>query len=121
MKCQYRVRHRQPIEECTIEYISDTPNNTDDRNMKRKRKAFYRVVFDVAQRAATPGQILALYDKDICLGGGIIEWIAPSYYHSEREMPSRRSKDVFDWANNPRYHPHQQDTKKKQEYVSSGM
>lgn len=30
------------------------------------------VHFDVAQRAVTPGQSLAVYDNDRCLGGGII-------------------------------------------------
>jgi tRNA-specific 2-thiouridylase len=32
-----------------------------------------RVRFDVPQRAVTPGQYVAFYDGDTCLGGALID------------------------------------------------
>ena len=52
-----KVRYRQPEQPATV-----TPTGPDS----------VRVVFDEAQRAITPGQIVVLYDGDIVLGGGTI-------------------------------------------------
>ena len=55
-KYQMRLRHRAPLVPVQLEYRVDTlVLHPDD-----------------AQRAATPGQSVVLYDQDICLGGGII-------------------------------------------------
>lgn len=51
-----RIRYRQPLEECIIK------KNDND----------YELHFTKSQKAITPGQSAVIYDKDICLGGGII-------------------------------------------------
>lgn len=55
--CQAKVRYRQNDQDCIIEHI-------DDHSIK--------VSFLKPQRAVTPGQSIVLYDKNRCLGGGII-------------------------------------------------
>lgn len=52
-----KTRYRQPDQEC-MAYIED---------------GRVRLEFDDKQRAVTPGQFAVLYDKDECLGGGVIE------------------------------------------------
>ncbi len=52
-----KVRYRQSDQACTLERSADG----------------YRAVFDVPQRAVTPGQSVVFYDGEICLGGGVIE------------------------------------------------
>lgn len=59
-----RIRHRQPLQPCTVRYIDDTT---------------LEVIFDTKQRAVAPGQYCVLYDDSrisddgICYGGGIIK------------------------------------------------
>lgn len=57
-RCTAKTRYRQPDQECTV-FAQD--NGT------------VRVVFDEAQRAATPGQSVVFYQNEVCLGGGIIQ------------------------------------------------
>ena len=57
LRARAKVRYRQPEQPATV-----TPMGPDS----------VRVVFDEAQRAITPGQIVVLYDGDIVLGGGTI-------------------------------------------------
>lgn len=57
LRCAAKVRYRQPDQACDV--IRDGNS--------------YRVRFDAAQRAVTPGQSVVLYDGDRCLGGGVIE------------------------------------------------
>ena len=52
-----RLRHRQRLADCTVQHL---PNGGVSAR------------FDVAQRAVTPGQYLALYDGEECLGSGEI-------------------------------------------------
>lgn len=52
-----RIRYRQPFEECVIKQIKNDN---------------YELHFTKPQKAITPGQSAVIYDKDICLGGGII-------------------------------------------------
>ena len=58
LECSVKTRYRQADQHCTIEIIDD------DR---------VRVNFARPQRAVTPGQYAVFYDRNLCLGGGIIE------------------------------------------------
>ncbi len=58
LRCKARIRHRQPLQHCTLERL---PDDT------------LRVRFDQPQRAVTPGQSVVFYLDQVCLGGGIIE------------------------------------------------
>lgn len=53
-----KTRYRMQDAECTLEYMGN------DR---------LRLIFDEPQWAITPGQSVVIYDKKLCLGGGIIE------------------------------------------------
>jgi tRNA-specific 2-thiouridylase len=52
-----KTRYRQSDQPCII-------NSADETTIE--------VVFEQPQRAITPGQSVVFYDKDICLGGGVI-------------------------------------------------
>lgn len=54
--CQARTRHRQPVQSCRVE-----PSG-----------AGLAVRFERPQRAITPGQYVAFYDGEVCLGGALI-------------------------------------------------
>ncbi|MBQ9989304.1 MAG: tRNA 2-thiouridine(34) synthase MnmA [Clostridia bacterium] len=56
-RCLGRFRHRQPLFECEAE----VQENGD-----------IQVFFDADQRAVAPGQVCALYQNEVCLGGGVI-------------------------------------------------
>lgn len=53
-----KIRYRQADQACQLRKIDD------DR---------YKVVFEQAQRAITPGQSIVFYQGEVCLGGGVIE------------------------------------------------
>jgi tRNA-specific 2-thiouridylase len=55
--CQAKTRYRQSDQACVLEGCED---------------GTWRIRFDRAQRAVTPGQSVVLYLGDECLGGGII-------------------------------------------------
>jgi len=59
LRCTAKTRYRQPDQDCWV-YLDDQ----DPRSV--------RVVFDLAQRAVTPGQSVVFYQGDVCLGGGVI-------------------------------------------------
>jgi len=56
-KYQARIRYRQPLEECMI---------------KKSPKNEFELHFTKPQKAITSGQSAVIYDKEVCLGGGII-------------------------------------------------
>ena len=61
--CKAKTRYRQADQSCTAIPIEDDK---------------CKVIFDQQQRAITPGQSLVLYNKDYCLGGGVIESVSNS-------------------------------------------
>ncbi len=58
LHCSAKTRYRQTDQTCRLEPLGN------DR---------CKAVFDLPQRAITPGQSVVFYDSEICLGGGIIE------------------------------------------------
>lgn len=56
IKCEVRVRHRQPLQKCKVE----------------QKDSAVIVSFAKKQRAVTPGQFAVFYRKGECLGGGVI-------------------------------------------------
>jgi tRNA-specific 2-thiouridylase len=57
LTCRARTRHRQALQACRVE-----PSG-----------AGLRVWFETPQRAITPGQFVAFYDGQECLGGAVIQ------------------------------------------------
>ena len=57
LACRARTRHRQPLQNCHVEPTG----------------AGLLVRFEQAQRAITPGQSVAFYDDEVCLGGAVIQ------------------------------------------------
>ncbi len=57
LQCQARIRHRQPLQSCTIQSIHDDQ---------------CQVEFEQPQRAITPGQSVVFYRTGECLGGAVI-------------------------------------------------
>lgn len=57
LRCHAKTRYRQPDQACIVS----------------RDGSGYRVQFEQAQRAVTPGQSAVFYAGDVCLGGGVIE------------------------------------------------
>ena len=57
LECQVRLRHRQPLQRCTLTL----------------RDGIAHMAFPDAQRAVTPGQSAVFYQDRVCLGGAIVD------------------------------------------------
>lgn len=64
LRCTAKFRYRQPDQGVTLTMSEDG--------------ASALVVFDVQQKAITPGQAVVFYDGDVCLGGGTIDIVHQS-------------------------------------------
>ena len=62
LQCQCRIRYRSELVECTVTLVEAEGGRWD----------CLHVAFEEGQKAVAPGQILALYWGDVCLGGGSI-------------------------------------------------
>ncbi|MBU1131138.1 tRNA 2-thiouridine(34) synthase MnmA [Patescibacteria group bacterium] len=72
LKCKAKIRYRQKDQECIVNK-SQISNYKSQINPKFKIKnQKIMIKFTEKQRAITPGQFIALYQKDVCLGGGKI-------------------------------------------------
>ena len=58
LKCEVRLRHRQPLQQCHCETAG---------------RGNLIIKFKTPQRAVTPGQFAVLYSKGVCLGGGVVK------------------------------------------------
>ena len=74
-KYKARLRYRQNLRDCHIEYSSNNSRELLDgsRNELKLKVKKVKVVFDELQENVTPGQSLVIYDGDICIGGGVIK------------------------------------------------
>ncbi|OWZ01843.1 TRNA (5-methylaminomethyl-2-thiouridylate)-methyltransferase [Phytophthora megakarya] len=111
MRCFYRVRYRQDLDECTISLISNREARTsasklhdwqpepiadenDEVGKEREKTCYLRVDFDHPQRGVTPEQALVLYrDDGLCYGGGPIAAAGETYYEQGKPL----AQDVHDW------------------------
>ncbi|MCK4904462.1 MAG: tRNA 2-thiouridine(34) synthase MnmA, partial [Candidatus Marinimicrobia bacterium] len=59
-ECASKIRYRQKDQNCTIAAIKNGIAN---------------IIFTENQFAPTPGQSIVFYDREQCLGGGIIETV----------------------------------------------
>jgi tRNA-uridine 2-sulfurtransferase len=75
-RCAVKVRYRQP----------DQPALWEPRS-----GGAARILFEEPQRAVTPGQYAVLYEGTRCLGGGVIEQVAPDIIRSAARGEPLRS------------------------------
>jgi tRNA-specific 2-thiouridylase len=67
LKCQAKIRYRQPDQECIVK------NNAENEIAGKSEKEIIKVIFEEKQRAITAGQSVVFYSNDEMLGGGIIQ------------------------------------------------
>src|SRR5690606_4740384 len=65
-----KFRYRQEDQDVTVEWIDDTT---------------LMVKYPQKIRAVTPGQVCAIYDKEVCVGSGFIH---EAYFNGERRQYS---------------------------------
>ncbi|TDH66342.1 uncharacterized protein CCR75_002733 [Bremia lactucae] len=103
LRCLYRVRYRQDLDECTISFVSafeaqEAASKLHDWQPKRvakdTNKSYLRVDFDHPQRGVTPEQSLVLYRNDgLCYGGGPIAVAGETYLEQKKML----AEEATDW------------------------
>ncbi|KAI9918360.1 hypothetical protein PsorP6_011780 [Peronosclerospora sorghi] len=95
MRCYYRVRYRQDLDEGTISLVSSRDAQTSASKFHDWRKepltkdgwGYLRVDFSNPQRGVTPEQTLVLYrDDGYCYGGGPIIAAGKTYYEQHKSL-----------------------------------
>lgn len=71
IRIEARIRYRQEKQSCTLFKVS---NSTKDLNNISSTNE-YRIRFDSPQKGMAEGQSVVLYDGNVCLGGGILNFI----------------------------------------------
>ena len=97
---QYKARYGQSVAQARVVYVPDAgeegPSDVPAAWLPSKRcvplppalaapeggacPGTLHVTFASPERAVTPGQALVLYDRDICLGGGVVLFPGPSLH-----------------------------------------
>ncbi|KAJ1439820.1 tRNA-specific 2-thiouridylase [Ochromonadaceae sp. CCMP2298] len=78
-RCECKCRYAQKPVGCSLHMVATPLSSSETERSPRglsstlNHTLVVTVTFDEPQRAVTPGQILALYDGDVCLGGAVIE------------------------------------------------
>lgn len=97
IRCEYRVRYRQPLASCTVSRVCVPVNDIGAAAGGaggERRRELLKVEFDHPQRAVALKQTLALYLGERCLGGGAIVGCGPSYFEQGKGLPEER----IEWA-----------------------
>uniref|UniRef100_A0AAV1UQG4 tRNA-5-taurinomethyluridine 2-sulfurtransferase n=1 Tax=Peronospora matthiolae TaxID=2874970 RepID=A0AAV1UQG4_9STRA len=107
LRCFYRVRYRQDLDECTVSLVSSHEARASASKLhdwqsdqlvlqdERGEGSYLRVDFDNPQRGVTPEQALVLYRGDgLCYGGGPIATAAQTYYEQHKAVDD----NVRDWC-----------------------
>jgi tRNA-specific 2-thiouridylase len=77
-RCKAKIRYRQAEQDCTVRWVGGEAE----------------VIFDQPQRAMTPRQSVVFYQGDVCVGGGIISEVLPSYFEKGLSLPEVFSVQV---------------------------
>ncbi|CAI5728624.1 hypothetical protein KXD40_007338 [Peronospora effusa] len=105
MRCFYRVRYRQDLDECTISLVSSRDARASASKLHdwqpeslvedgQEECSYLRVDCDNPQRGVTPQQALVLYRGDgLCYGGGPIAVAGKTYYEQQKPL----AENVHDW------------------------
>ncbi len=78
----YRIRHRQRVALSRVTIVESPSLSPTAQPL-----FLLRIWFEEPQRAVAPGQVLVLYDGDVCLGGGAFVSRGPSYLEMGKAMP----------------------------------